>query len=60
MWLALFLGCYSYKDTTLFFAILFFIIKCALISVKIFDKFWHQTCLNLHLFQLVMWLLTSH
>ena len=32
-------GLNSYRDITLFFAILFFIVKCALISVKYLIKF---------------------
>ena len=43
-----------YRDNTLFFSISFFIVKCALIFVKIFYKALHQVCLNLS-FQPIMW-----
>ena len=37
----------SYRDITLFFTILFFTIKCALISIKYVIKFGTKTCWNL-------------
>ena len=49
----------SYRNITLLFAILFFIVKCALISVKYLIKFGIKHFL-IYLFQPVMWQLTSH
>ena len=51
----------SYWDSTLFFSISFFIVKCALIFVIIiiiFYKAWHQACFDLS-FQLIMWRLNK-
>ena len=49
----------SYRNITLLFAILFFIVKCALISVKYLIKFGIKH-FWIYLFQPVMWRLTSH
>ena len=46
-------------ETTLFFAILFFIVKCVFISVKYLKKFGTKH-VWIYLFQSVMWRLTSH
>ena len=49
----------NYKDITLFFTILFFILKYALISVKYLIKF-DAEHIWIYLFQHVMWQLISH
>ena len=49
----------SYKDISLFFAILFFIVKCVLISVKYLIKFGSKY-VWIYLFQHVMWRLTNY